>query len=148
MFRHRLLPSTLLACLLPASVWAVGPPLETPAMPDVPLGPVEPGSPPDAPPLALDLPAPPELPDLPGVAAMGAPDPLPIPDPLPVPPEGIPDLIGNVVLPPEAGMVFDVAPPFGGSPGHGTGGTVPAPEPGTALLLGLGLGAIAATRRR
>ncbi len=136
----------LLSCLIPASSWAVGAPLETPANPNVPLGPVEPGAPPAAPPLELDLPAPPENPG-PGVFGVGAPDPLPIPEA----PPGIPELVGEVMLPPEAGRVLDLAPPFGGTPSGGEGRgqfAVPVPEPGTAALLLLGLGGIAVSRRR
>jgi hypothetical protein len=137
----------LLSCLLPSSAWALSPPLDIPPFPDVPLGPVAPGSPPEAPPLELDLPGPPELPGA-AIISMGAPDPLPIPDP----PTSIPDLIGDVILPPGAEHVSDLAPPFGGTPGHGQarGGPFSAavPEPGTATLLALGFGAIAYSRRR
>jgi len=135
----------LLSCLLPASAWAVGAPLETPANPDVPLGPVGAGSPPAAPPLVIDLPGPPENPG-PNLFGLGAPDPLPIPDALPE----IPDLVPEVVLPSEAERVFDLAPPFGGTPSGGHGArafATPVPEPGTAALLMLGLGAIAVARR-
>jgi hypothetical protein len=138
----------LLALLIPTSAWALGSPLETPANPSVPLGPVDRpvdrGWRPEAPPLELNLPGPPANPGPWNLQLGGAPDPLPIP----VTPVGPPDLTGVVWLPPGASRVFDLAPPFGGGPATGGGGNEVVPEPGTALLLGLGLGAIAVSRRR
>ena len=150
---HFALLSTL---LLPAAAAALslGPPLEPPPSPTTPLGPVEIDGPPvdlppvSAPPFELTLPDPPgdrgerpgDLPDLDlPDGANGPPESLPMGD--------IPDLVGEVSLPTGAEIVFEVAPPFGGTPGI-RGAMRAVPEPGTALLLASGLVALGVRRVR
>lgn len=141
---------------LPAAAAALplGPPFEAPPSPTTPLGPVEIDGPPvelppvSAPPFELVLPDPPGGPaagpgDLPDLdlpdGAQGPPDSLPVGE--------IPDLTGEVNLPTGAGIVLEVAPPFGGTAGS-RGAMRAVPEPGTALLLASGLVALGARRLR
>lgn len=143
------------AVVIPAGAHAtgLGPPLGTPPVPEVPLGPVDidgpPPSPPPvaAPPIDLTLPSPDRGPglDVISVEQGGPPDPLP---PLGTP-AGPPDLVGVVDLPDGAiDHVLEHAPPFGGQlPSQAQGRVMPIPEPSTALLVLVGLTGLASRRR-
>jgi len=137
-----------LITLLPAAALAaglrVGPPSTTPPVPNVPLGPIEIGAPPDvtppvaAPPIDLVLPDPAgkaaALPDLLSVSAASAQASASAAEAATIVRSlqgTVLDLVGTVL---NKSSAFDM--------------NVPVPEPNTALLVLLGLSALARRRRQ
>lgn len=149
----RLLPLVLLLCL-PTTAFAMGmadpppgatPPLEVPATPQVPAN----GG--GAPPLDLMLDLPDGRPDSLPLAAGGLWD-VDLPDDLgvpPGPPGGVPPILDVPPGPPASMPPFGAAPPVFAAPSSAQAGPFAhAPEPGTSLLVGLGLIGLGAARRR